>query len=377
MISWSQYQWPRHHVARFFGAVFASALLAGAPAYAHPATGVECAADLDALAAYLMENDAGVREQVGQKGRVVFDSTLTAARRQAALAADDAACTEVLRRYLRTFRRFHLALRALDGRGESPRLPPGKPTFRILSEHTALIVVPSFADESGAELARLVKDHEGEITRRPNLVIDVRGNGGGSDWTYAPLVALAESNIRRDVGLSLLATAANSAANRHACDVLAPESQECRKTTRMESEAMDLAAPGTFIPQPGEPGIQVVEPRHVISRPDRIAVLLDRHCGSSCEEFLLAMRQSFKVKLFGQSSAGALDYSNLRPWTLPSGKRRLLYATSRSLRLPEFSVDAAGIPPDQVLPTPTDQAERDGEVLQVQRVLESGRSSRD
>ena len=33
-----------------------------------------------------------------------------------------------------------------------------------------------------------------------------------------------------------------------------------------------------------------------------------------------------------------------------------MYATSRSLRLPQFSVDAAGIPPDQVLPVPVDAA---------------------
>ena len=101
-------------------------------------------------------------------------------------------------------------------------------------------------------------------------------------------------------------------------------------------------------------------------------MLTDGGCGSSCEEFLLAMRQSFKVKLFGQSSMGSIDFSNLRPWVLPSGKRRLMYATSRSLRLPEFPVDLAGIPPDQVLPAPADAAAREREVLEVQRVLESG-----
>jgi hypothetical protein len=31
-------------------------------------------------------------------------------------------------------------------------------------------------------------------------------------------------------------------------------------------------------------------------------VLIDSPCGSSCEEFLLAVRQSFNVKLVGQPS---------------------------------------------------------------------------
>ena len=104
----------------------------------------------------------------------------------------------------------------------------------------------------------------------------------------------------------------------------------------------------------------------------RVAVLVDKRCGSTCEEFLLVARQSLKVKLFGQSSAGSLDYSNLRPFTLPSGKRLLMYATSRSLRLPQFSVDAAGIPPDQVLPVPVDAAGSEEAIVEVQRVLESG-----
>ncbi|GAC1525373.1 MAG: hypothetical protein NVS2B4_01280 [Ramlibacter sp.] len=53
-----------------------------------------------------------------------------------------------------------------------------------------------------------------------------------------------------------------------------------------------------------------------------------------CEEFLLAMRQN---------------------------KRLLMYATSRSLRLPEFAVNIAGIPPDPVLPMPCSVAERERE----------------
>ena len=49
-----------------------------------------------------------------------------------------------------------------------------------------------------------------------------------------------------------------------------------------------------------------------------------------------------------------------------------MYVTSRSLRLPQFAVDAAGIPPDQVWPAPVDAAASEQEVIDVQHVLESG-----
>ena len=40
------------------------------------------------------------------------------------------------------------------------------------------------------------------------------------------------------------------------------------------------------------------------------------------------MRQGLGVKLLGRPSFGALDYSNMRPFTLPSGRRDLWYAST-------------------------------------------------
>ena len=107
-------------------------------------------------------------------------------------------------------------------------------------------------------------------------------------------------------------------------------------------------------------------------RPSRVAVLIDHDCGSSCEEFALVARQSFQVKLIGRRTYGSLDYSNLRPFELPSGQRRLWYATSRSKRIPGNPVDIAGVPPDIYLPRETGAGADRDEVLRVQRWLEGG-----
>ncbi|WP_427914890.1 S41 family peptidase [Ramlibacter sp. MMS24-I3-19] len=350
-------------------------LVVAATAHAQSLNSGECISDLDALAPYMLANDAGSADYVAQRGRASFDAALATARTTAAAAPNDQACLKVLRNYLRSaFRRSHLSLRQIDPTvPNAVRASAGAPSFRLLSRQTALIIIPTFADQAGAAIEALIKEHAKDIAQRPNLLVDVRANGGGSDWTYKPLLALAEANIRRDVGAQIWATPANAAASRAACDVFAPLSQQCRDRMRQEAEAIDRAPAGTFIAQPGERPLEIVEPRDVVPHPRRIGVLVDKGCASTCEEFLIAMRQSFKVKLFGQSSTGSLDYSNLRPWTLPSGKRRLMYATTRSLRLPEFAVDLAGIPPDQVLPTPRGAEDRERELAQVQRVLESAR----
>jgi hypothetical protein len=50
--------------------------------------------------------------------------------------------------------------------------------------------------------------------------------------------------------------------------------------------------------------------------------------------------------LFGQPSAGVLDYANVRVFALPSGKCFMAIPTTRSRRLPKNPIDNVGITPD-------------------------------
>jgi len=68
--------------------------------------------------------------------------------------------------------------------------------------------------------------------------------------------------------------------------------------------------------------------------------------GSTSEQFLLAARQSKKVKLFGTTTLGELDISNMYPISSPDQKYTLWYCTSKSLRIPENTIDNKGIAPD-------------------------------
>lgn len=333
-----------------------------------------CLRDLDALPAYLLENDTGAADHIARKGQAVFDAALQTARRAAAQAPSDDACLDALRAYLLTYRHGHLEITPAHATAHTDGAParaPAMPAFRILSPRTGLLVLPSFADAPGRRLKELLKAHAAQIAARDNLIIDVRGNTGGADWVFQPLLPLMDANLRRQAGAQFLSTPANIQASATMCEVFAPDSDECRQAAARLVALLSNAAPGTYVGIPGQPAVAVTEPKSVKPMPRRVAVLVDGRCGSSCEEFVLAARQSYKVKVFGQTTAGALDYSNLRPYRLPSGRRHLLYATSRSQRLPEFSVDAAGIPPDQVLPAPQNAPAREAELMEVMRVVES------
>jgi C-terminal processing protease CtpA/Prc len=105
-------------------------------------------------------------------------------------------------------------------------------------------------------------------------------------------------------------------------------------------------------------------------RPARVAILIDGRCASSCEQFALDARQSFSVKLIGQHASGSLDSANVRPHDLPSGKRRLMYATTRSAGIPGLMVDVAGVPPDIYLPIEAGDDAKYDEVGRVQNWVE-------
>lgn len=128
---------------------------------------------------------------------------------------------------------------------------------------------------------------------------------------------------------------------------------------------------GDFASQTGSRALSFIPPSDH-PKAERVALLIDEKCASSCEEFLLLMKQSFNVKILGQRTAGSLDYSNLRPYQLPSGKRELWYATSRSNRLPYFPIDSHGIAPDIYLPPDNVELDKFALVKRVANWIEGG-----
>ena len=68
--------------------------------------------------------------------------------------------------------------------------------------------------------------------------------------------------------------------------------------------------------------------------------------GSSDEQFLLSAKQSTKVKLFGTTTHGVLDISNLNLAYSPCENFMLQYGLTKSRRIPEMTIDNIGIQPD-------------------------------
>ncbi len=352
--------------------------------FAQGPAAIACTKDLETIPVFLLENDTGAPQHLAQFGQKYFDDALTDAKSAAAQIRGNASCAPVIIKYLRTWRRGHLWVEDITPApaATAPQQPAqdtsaqhlnSAPAIEILSTKTLRLTLKNFEPYNRDALIALIKARHEDLEGHPNWIVDVRGNGGGSDSSYFPLRPWLMPDEFSSAGTEILATPANIEGWTRVCALDAPGDSECEKSLSDSIARMRKAAPGTYVAMEDSGAMsynraEQLEPR----RPSRVAILIDGGCGSTCEEFVLEARQSFSVKLIGRHTFGSLDYSSLRPHDLPSGRRRLWYATTRSSRIPGLLVDVAGVPPDIYLPTQAGDAAKSEVVQRVQSWLEGG-----
>ena len=335
-----------------------------------------CLADLDDTKGFISANDAGASSMLADHAAAIAQA-YDAARIGAAQAGDDETCFLILETYLHAWRAGHLGVarrleNTLLGSAARPdehvENDPRRPRLQPLDRETLLLTLPTFLDAYGPVMQRFLDQHRPDLESHRYWIVDVRNNGGGSDSTFAPLLPWLSDGEIRAQSVEYLVTPANIEAQNDIC-AFAGNAASCREAMAPIVQAMKGASPGAFVHGGDRVVVQHIdlEPH----RPERIAVLIDRPCASSCEQFVLEARTGSRVKILGRPTAGVLDVSNLRPHTLPSG-RSLFYATTRSTRLPDMRIDGIGIAPDILLERPGSDAERLAEVKRAQKWLEDG-----
>jgi len=253
-----------------------------------------------------------------------------------------------------------------------PKHPNGLnifPKATYLSDSTFYLRIVTFSSDMAKEL---VTKHWDEIMARPNLIIDIRGNGGGQDNYYSILADLIYTQPYESKGVEWLAT-----------EGIIADWEEAIAEGRIKEGGMEASKAllkamkenvGEFIVHPHQEGDRVVKRDTVYPYPREVGIIMHGQNASAAEQFLLTAQHSDKVTIFGnENSAGILDYSNITPHELPSGKYNLWLPATRSGRLPENPIDNIGIAPDIIIPLePKKQLfdRLDSWVYFVQRYLE-------
>ncbi|MFT4154396.1 S41 family peptidase [Parafilimonas sp.] len=219
----------------------------------------------------------------------------------------------------------------------------GTPYFKQLSEKTAYIRIPSFDISQKRAIDSVIEANKTAISSTLNLIIDVRNNGGGADASFGKLMPYLYTNPVRTVWAELLSTKLNNEAMlQYSKDGRFSENDREEFKKAYDTLSKNL---GKFVRLSDKP-VAIETMDTIYPKPANVAIIINENNASTTEEFLLAAKQSKKVKLFGTTTFGSLDISNMYNVKSPCNDFELWYCRSKSLRIPDMTIDSKGIQPD-------------------------------
>jgi len=220
--------------------------------------------------------------------------------------------------------------------GRTPALSSKK-----LSDSTLYFQIGTFAEWNAMPIDSMVSAQQQNLETMPNLIIDIRNNGGGSSFSFMPLIPYIYTHPMHFTGSDVLATPHNTTAwgalleNPFIPEEMKPGLEEFINMMASNLGQLIDASPDTIIT------LEQVTPF-----PRKIVVLYNGGSASASEIFIQAARQSSKVTLMGENSAGVLDYADMRAANFLCLPYELGYATTRSRAIDKGEeIDNIGIPP--------------------------------
>lgn len=211
-----------------------------------------------------------------------------------------------------------------------------KPLFYELSENTTILKIPSFNADQKEKIDKEIEQNRATILSHKNLIIDLRNNGGGNDNSWKELIPFIYTNPIKTIGVEYLSTDLNR-------KYLVQNTPFLHRVLLRQFFKNLKSNDNKFVVRDS---VYVTELDEVLHNPKNVIVIVDEICVSSVEQFLLSVKQSKKVKIYGKQTFGALDVSNMAAVTSPDGCFTLGYCMTRTLRPENERIDDIGIKPD-------------------------------
>ncbi|MFW0716125.1 S41 family peptidase [Pedobacter sp. N23S346] len=216
--------------------------------------------------------------------------------------------------------------------------------FVEINDGTSLLALPSFNISYKHLIDSLIEHNKEAINNTKHLIIDVRDNAGGSTNSFKNLLPYLYTNPIKVDGGKVLATEENI---RNAYDKEYPfASEEERKSLKEDVKKLRSHLGELYLLyKPGK-----IRFKKVLKNPERISILMNRGTASSSELFILRAEQSKKVTLFGENTAGIVDYGEIVKLNLPCSYLTVAYPASKSLHSIKRPLDNIGIAPQVKIP---------------------------
>lgn len=215
-----------------------------------------------------------------------------------------------------------------------------------LTDRTVSITLPSFDYPFVETINNLIEENRNLIENSENLILDVRGNGGGTGNAFQELLPYIMTNPIRDMWIEFLATETLIDGLESYIESIKEEKESQEEIKEIKEEIILFKKNlGKFV-NTEENSFTIQEVAFAKKSPKYVVILIDKGVASSGEDFVIAAKQSKKVKILGTPTYGAIDYASVRPFDFGCPDYNLYLPTFRSLRLPEYPIDNIGIQPD-------------------------------
>lgn len=219
--------------------------------------------------------------------------------------------------------------------------------IKKVSSKTVMIRLQYFSYSFVDSIEKLLKDNKKILEEAEFWIIDVRGNGGGTDNAYRAILPYIMTNSIRKLGVEYLASPTLIQTSENYLKGITKDSiKNKEEVINLKTRIAQLKnSPGEYVNY-NQSKVAVDSISLAVKSPAQIVILADNHTGSAAENFLLSAKQSKKVKIMGRPSSGVLDYANAMFFNYGCNNYKLLMPTYRSFRLPDYPIDNIGVQPD-------------------------------
>ena len=225
------------------------------------------------------------------------------------------------------------------------------PFMEQLNETTLYLRVPSFNADQEKDIDSVLLANRDQILSTENLILDIRNGTGGVDRVYSELMPFLYTNPIRTITPDHYSTPLN---NQRMLDFSKNEGMaKLFNITFNEEERKEFKRQYDTLSQHIGEFVNLFESKVIVEKldtvyqyPKNVAVVHNHNNGSSDEQFLLSVKQSKKVKLFGTTTYGILDISNLNIVYSPCENFLMQYGLTKSRRIPGMTIDNIGVQPD-------------------------------
>lgn len=167
-----------------------------------------------------------------------------------------------------------------------------------------------------------------------NLVIDIRGNGGGSDRNWNPYRKLLYDHEALNPTAEYRISPVNLA---YIKKIGWPDAPRIKKLSLQNPDSVFVGG-----------GYNLVRYRKVDKSVKKAAIIIDNKVASSGESMVQAIKTcSDRVTVYGRDNTlGCLDYANVAVLPLKHSDICFQMPMSRTFNIAEYGIDATGIAPD-------------------------------